>query len=181
MEIYILIFLAFSVKIAMTANARGDQAELFLKCSPDYQCPENSTFFIYPKFNKKCRNELVFISPPEEKFCELVSISGQVSAWQSATLLPIRCKSVQPVPARVDEPASLLSQSSSAGATNNSPFPKMPQASMRKVGCQNWHANASAYSAAGGEHDQQSISWPKLAVFVGKSTAFALVPLGDFL
>ena len=30
----------------------------------------------------------------------------QVSAWQSATLLPISCKSVQPVPAWVEEPVS---------------------------------------------------------------------------
>ena len=29
---------------------------------------------------------------------------GQVSAWQSQTLLPISCKSVQPVPALVEEP-----------------------------------------------------------------------------
>ena len=31
-------------------------------------------------------------------------VSGQVSVWQSATLLPISCRSVQPVPARVEEP-----------------------------------------------------------------------------
>ncbi len=31
---------------------------------------------------------------------------SQVSAWKSATLLPIGCKSVQPVPARVEEPVS---------------------------------------------------------------------------
>ena len=30
----------------------------------------------------------------------------KVSAWQSATLLPISCKSVLPVPARVEEPVS---------------------------------------------------------------------------
>ncbi len=41
------------------------------------------------------------------------------------TLLPISCKSVQPVPARVEEPASPVRQSSSGGATNNPPFPKM--------------------------------------------------------
>ena len=26
-----------------------------------------------------------------------------------------------------------------------------------KVGCQNWHGNTSAYSAAGGEHDQHTL------------------------
>ncbi len=52
--------------------------------------------------------------------------SGQVSAWQSATLLPISCKSVQPVPAWLEEPVSPLRQSSSGGATNNAPFPKIP-------------------------------------------------------
>ncbi len=40
---------------------------------------------------------------------------GQVSACQSATLQPISCKSVQPVPARVDEPVSPVRQSSSGG------------------------------------------------------------------
>ncbi len=50
---------------------------------------------------------------------------GQVSELQSATLLPISCKSVQPVPARVEEPVSPVRQSSSGGATNNPPFPKM--------------------------------------------------------
>ncbi len=32
------------------------------------------------------------------------------------------------------------------------PFPRCP-----KVGCQNWHSDVSAYSAAGGEHEQQQI------------------------
>ena len=33
----------------------------------------------------------------------------QVSAaWQSTALLPISCKSVQPVPARLEEPVSLV-------------------------------------------------------------------------
>ena len=40
-------------------------------------------------------------------------ISIQVSAWQSATLLPISCKSAQSVPARVEEPVSPVRQSSS--------------------------------------------------------------------
>ncbi len=53
----------------------------------------------------------------------------QVSAWQSATLLPISCKSLQPVPAWVEGPVSPARQSSSGGVT-------MPYA--RKVGCQNW-------------------------------------------
>ena len=38
---------------------------------------------------------------------------GQVSARQSATLLSISCKSVQPVPVRVEEPVSKVRQSSS--------------------------------------------------------------------
>ncbi len=51
---------------------------------------------------------------------------SQVSAWQSATLLPISCNSVQPVPAQVEELVSPVKQSSSDGTTNNPPFPKMP-------------------------------------------------------
>ncbi len=74
----------------------------------------------------------------------------QVSAWQSATLLPISCNSVQPVPARVEEPVSPVRQSSIIGffyyehvfrpmgdicslflsdwATENSDFKKWPKA-----------------------------------------------------
>ena len=58
--------------------------------------------------------------------CTQVREKCQVRAWQSAILLPISCKSVQPVPARVEEPVSLIRQSSSGGVTNNPPFPKMP-------------------------------------------------------
>ncbi len=37
----------------------------------------------------------------------VVCTSGQVIAWQSTTLLPISCRSVQPVvPARVEEPVA---------------------------------------------------------------------------
>ena len=54
---------------------------------------------------------------------------GQFWAWQSATLLPISCKSVQLFPAREEEPVSSVRQSSSGGATNTP----------GKVGCQNWH------------------------------------------
>ena len=50
---------------------------------------------------------------------------SQVSAWQPATLLPIRCKAAQPVPARVEELESPERQSSSVGTTNNLPFYKM--------------------------------------------------------
>ncbi len=35
-----------------------------------------------------------------------ILIQRQISAWQSATLLPISCKSVQPVPVRVEEHVS---------------------------------------------------------------------------
>ncbi len=54
--------------------------------------------------------------------------SGQVSAWQSGALLPvpISCKLVQPVPTWVEKPVSPVKHSSSGGATNNPPFPKMP-------------------------------------------------------
>ena len=67
---------------------------------------------------------------------------GRVCAWQSATQLGISCKSVQPVPARVEEPVSLVWQLYRSGALN--PF-------QERVGCQNWHTNnASAYFAEGG-------------------------------
>ena len=49
----------------------------------------------------------------------------QVSVWQSAILLQISCKSVQPVPVRVEQPVSPVS--SSGDATSNPPFPKMPK------------------------------------------------------
>ena len=52
----------------------------------------------------------------------------QVSARQSATLLLISCRSVQPVPARVEEPVSPVRQSSSGGVTKNiHPFPRRPK------------------------------------------------------
>ncbi len=57
---------------------------------------------------------------------------GPVSVWQSATLLQISCKSVQPVPARVEERVSPVRQFSVGGVTNNSPFPKVALASMGK-------------------------------------------------
>ena len=62
---------------------------------------------------------------------------------------PLCSNSVQPVPAWVDEPVSPVRKSYS-GATNNRPIPKIHG----KVGCQNWLAPATAYFAAGGEHDQ---------------------------
>ena len=80
----------------------------------------------------------------------------QVGVWQSATLLPISCKSVQPVPALLGEPVSPLrhcfrwwhEQSTlSQDAISHS--------QLGKVGCQNWHNCTSAYSAAGGEREQQ--------------------------
>ena len=48
--------------------------------------------------------------------CHILPTQCQVSAWQSATLLAINCKSVQPVPARVDEPVNPVRQSSYGGA-----------------------------------------------------------------
>ncbi len=51
----------------------------------------------------------------------------RVSAWQSPTLLPITStKSVQSVPARIEEPVSLVRHSSSGGVTKNLSFSKMP-------------------------------------------------------
>ena len=47
------------------------------------------------------------------------SLLNQISAWQLAIKLPISCKSVQPVPVRVEEPVSPARQSSGGGATNN--------------------------------------------------------------
>ena len=76
----------------------------------------------------------------------------RVSAWQTATMLPISSKSVQPVPAWVEEPASMVRQSSSGGATNNPPFRNMPY----EVGCQNWQTTASFYYVASGENIQHT-------------------------
>ena len=42
------------------------------------------------------------------RICYIPSAFGQVSVWQSATLVPTSCKSVQSVPARVEEPVSLV-------------------------------------------------------------------------
>ncbi len=50
-------------------------------------------------------------------------VSGQ---WLAvATMLFISCTTCN-VPGRVEEPVSPLRQSSTSGATNNPPFPKMP-------------------------------------------------------
>ena len=49
------------------------------------------------------------------------TLKGQVTAWQSVTLLPITCKSVQPLPARVEEPVCPVRQSPSGGVTNKVP------------------------------------------------------------
>ena len=56
-------------------------------------------------------------------------INGQVSAWQSQTLLLISGKSVQPVLARVEEPVNAVRQSSIVVVSRTMhPFPR------RKVG-----------------------------------------------
>ncbi len=53
------------------------------------------------------------------KSCHLTQyIKWSGHARQSATLLPISCKSVQPVPAWVEEPVSPVRQPSSGGAKN---------------------------------------------------------------
>ena len=81
---------------------------------------------------------------------------GQVSAWLSATLLPISCKSAQPVPAWLEEPVSRpVRQSSSSGVTNNPPLFQDALSQHGKVdcvGCPNLCLLPVAYSAADGEH-----------------------------
>ena len=64
------------------------------------------------------------------KFCLPIAASGQVSVWQSATLLPISCNSVQPVPTWVEEPVSPVRQSSSDGPRTIHPFPRCPKAAL---------------------------------------------------
>ena len=125
---------------------------------------------IYKYLSRKCQSKSVLIHQTQRKnvigislqikdlflafvgnFCK-VTLYGQVSTWQSATLLPISCKSAQPVTARVDKPVSLVRQSSSGGARTIHPFPRCLKPI---VGCQSWHNRASGNSAAGGEHDRQ--------------------------
>ncbi len=77
-------------------------------------------------------------------------LSCQVGAWQSAILLPI--------PAWVEEPVSVVRQSSSGGVTNNPPFLKMPYKPARESRLSKLVVyTTSAYSAEGGEHKQQNI------------------------
>ncbi len=52
------------------------------------------------------------------------TLVGQDIAWQSATLLPISCKSVQPVPARVEELVSPVRQFLVVVARTIHPFPR---------------------------------------------------------
>ena len=79
-----------------------------------------------------------------------IIIVGPVSAWQSATLLPISCKLVRPVPARVEEPGSPARQ---PRCHEQSTLSQDALSQHLKVGCQNWNNLASLYSAAGVEHD----------------------------
>ncbi len=69
----------------------------------------------------------------------------------------ISCKSVPPFPAWVEEPVS------SVRYHEQSTLSQDALSQHGKVGCQNWHPYASAYSAAGGEHDQQCICAQKVA------------------
>ncbi len=82
------------------------------------------------------------------------SSPGQVSAWQSAALLPISCKSAQPVPAWVEEPVSPVRKAIFQWF-EQSTLSQDALSQRGKVGCQNWHNTACSYSATGGEHDQQ--------------------------
>ena len=74
----------------------------------------------------------------------------------------ISCKSVQPVPAGVEEPVSPVRQSLYLfvfaicywWCRTIHPFPKYPTTA-RESRLANWHNLASAYFAAGGEHEQQ--------------------------
>ena len=63
-----------------------------------------------------------FVSTFKSLRHDFSGVSGQVSAWQSVTLLPIRCESEQ---VGVEEPVSPVSQSSSGGPMNMPPFPEM--------------------------------------------------------
>ncbi len=76
------------------------------------------------------------------KFLYRIGIRCQVSAWQSTTVLPISCKSVERVPAWVE------SQSSSTLSLD-------ALSQYQNVSYQHWHSptNASAYSAAGGDKE----------------------------
>ena len=69
--------------------------------------------------------------------------------------IAISCNSVLPVPARVEESVSPVSRSSCGGGTNmkQSTHSQDVMSQHVKVGCQNWHAIASAYYADGGEND----------------------------
>ena len=66
---------------------------------------------------------------------DTIIVLSQVSAWQSVTLLPISCKSVQPVPARVKEP-----NGHSKAICHEQPTVFQDALSQNgRVGCQNWH------------------------------------------
>ncbi len=58
--------------------------------------------------------------------CSSSSSFGQISVWQSATLLPISCKSVPPVPAWVEEPGSSVRQLLMVVPRTIQPFPRFP-------------------------------------------------------
>ena len=80
----------------------------------------------------------------------------QVSTLQSADQLS--CKSVQPVPARVEDPISPVRQSSSGGAANNLyPFPRCPKPAResRQSKLTVLPVLPVRISTVGGEHEQQ--------------------------
>ena len=65
----------------------------------------------------------IHFGDPKWLFYSVKKRSGQVSAWQSAALLPISCTSVSPVPSWVEEPVSPVRpvrQSSSGGVNEQS-------------------------------------------------------------
>ena len=78
--------------------------------------------------NGECVLEMFFVALKSQA----LEIKGQVSVWQSVTELLINCTSLRPVPAWVEEPVSPVRRSSGDGAMNNSPFLKVPKASMGK-------------------------------------------------
>ena len=57
----------------------------------------------------KAESQLQYARFGHMAMARLVNL-GQVSAWQSTTLLPISCKWVQPVPAWVEEPVNQVRQ-----------------------------------------------------------------------
>ena len=77
----------------------------------------------------------------------------QVSAWQSATMLPISCKSVQPVPARVEQPVSSVRHLVLVAPQTIHPLPRCPKPARESRLSNLVVYYQCLYAAAGGEHE----------------------------